>query len=121
MIKAKACLPVVETEMGDTWSHGPPSDPLKVSMFRTLTRKRRQCLEDGRCTNQDHRFYNFSRLLLKNAEHDWGRSGSAMGSDQNADWGNDAFHARLVVETTPASGWNSTNNCDPRINTGPCY
>ena len=44
MIKAKDCLPVVESEMGDTWSHGPPSDPLKVSMFRVLARKRRQCL-----------------------------------------------------------------------------
>ena len=43
MAKAKDCLPVVESEMGDTWAHGPPSDPLKVSMFRTLTRKRRQC------------------------------------------------------------------------------
>ena len=71
MEKAKECLPVVESEMGDTWSHGPPSDPLKVSMFRTLTRVRRLCLDEGRCSLDDHRFYNFSRLLLKNAEHDW--------------------------------------------------
>eukprot|EP01050_Picozoa_sp_SAG11_P001046 SAG11_NODE_42_length_20827_cov_9.289801_7_plen_152_part_00 len=71
MQKAKHCLPVVESEMGDTWSHGPPSDPLKASMFRALTRKRRQCLDEGWCSSDDHRFYNFSRLLLKNAEHDW--------------------------------------------------
>ena len=119
MIKAKSCLPVVESEMGDTWSHGPPSDPLKVSMFRALTRKRRQCVDEGRCNNSDHRFYNFSRLLLKNAEHDWGRSGGAMSSDQSTGWSNAEFHAKLAVETTPASGWNSTNDCELKTNSGP--
>ena len=114
-------LQVVESEMGDTWSHGPPSDPLKVSMFRTLTRARRRCLDEGRCSTGDHRFYNFSRLLLKNAEHDWGRSGGAMGSDQSTGWSNAEFHAKLAVETTPASGWNSTNDCRPTTNSGPCH
>ena len=121
MIKAKDCLPVVTTEMGDTWSHGPPSDPLKVSMFRALTRARRLCLDEDRCKLSDHRIYNFSRLLLKNAEHDWGRSGGAMGSDQATGWTNAEFHAKLAVETTPASGWNSSNDCDPKTNSGPCH
>ena len=58
-------------------------------------------LDEGRCDNSDQRFYNFSRLLLKNAEHDWGRSGGAMSSDQTSGWTNPEFHAKLAVETTP--------------------
>ena len=90
-------------------------------MFRVLTRKRRQCLDEGRCSSDDQRFYNFSRLLLKNAEHDWGRSGSAMGSDQSTGWSNADFHKKLATETAPASGWNSTNECRRTVNSGPCH
>ena len=82
-------------------------------MFRTLTRARRQCLAESRCELSDPRFYNFSRLLLKNAEHDFGRSHSFMGSDASVGWTNGDFHKQLQRQTTAASGWNGTNECQP--------
>lgn len=70
MQKAKHCMPVVTSEIGDTWSFGPPSDPLKVSLCRAMTRARRQwCMQYKNCM-ADPALYNFTRLLLNNAEHD---------------------------------------------------
>jgi hypothetical protein len=44
-----------------------------------------------------------------------------MKSDQAIGWLNVDFHAKLAVETTAASGWNSTNDCQPKTNSGPCH
>eukprot|EP01050_Picozoa_sp_SAG11_P001045 SAG11_NODE_42_length_20827_cov_9.289801_6_plen_690_part_00 len=44
-----------------------------------------------------------------------------MESDQTTGWSNADFHAKLAVETTPASGWNSTNDCRLATNSGPCH
>ena len=44
-----------------------------------------------------------------------------MKSDQTIGWMNVDLHAKLAVETTAASGWNSTNDCQPKTNSGPCH
>lgn len=57
-------LPVVTSEIGDSWIHGVGSDPWKVARFRELCRFRRE--EGLECEDK------FSRLLLQVAEHTWG-------------------------------------------------
>ncbi|KJE93927.1 hypothetical protein CAOG_004643 [Capsaspora owczarzaki ATCC 30864] len=65
-------LPVVQGESGDSWVHGCGSDPKKVAQFRALTRERSACITDIHCDSDLPSFFNFSRLLLKGAEHTWG-------------------------------------------------
>ena len=62
-------LPVMEGEMGDSWSFGIQSDPYKLAAHRIAQSHRSQCIRSGRCLLNDSNFYNFSRLLLKNGEH----------------------------------------------------
>ena len=68
--------PVVYSEIGDTWVDTPPSDPLLAAQFRALMRARRACTQvatPALCNGSDtsSAFYNFSRFLIKNIEHDW--------------------------------------------------
>ena len=77
--KIRHTLPVVTSEIADTWVDTPPSDPLLAAQFRALMRARRKCVEvtPSVCNGSDasSAFYNFSRYLIKNIEHDWGPSG----------------------------------------------
>lgn len=57
-------LPVVTSEIGDSWIHGVGSDPWKVARFRELCRFRG---EEGLEGEEP-----FSRRLLQVAEHTWG-------------------------------------------------
>jgi hypothetical protein len=43
-----------------------------VAQFRAVSRLRAQCLQDSSCDSTSYAFRNFSRLLLKGAEHTWG-------------------------------------------------
>jgi hypothetical protein len=61
----RASLPVITSEMGDTWIHGVSSDPYKTALLRAAFDARAQCLGAGQCDTQEYRFYNFSRLLIK--------------------------------------------------------
>ena len=78
--KIRHTLPVVTSEIADTWVDTPPSDPLLAAQFRALMRARRKCSQvatSSLCNGSDvtSAFYNFSRFLIKNIEHDWGPSG----------------------------------------------
>ena len=74
--KVRHTLPVIEQEIGDTWIDDPPSDPLLASQFRALMRARTRCVREqpALCNQSDNgsAFWNFSRFLIKNVEHDWG-------------------------------------------------
>ncbi len=63
-------LPVIESEIGDTWIHGVGSDPWKVAAFRSLMRRRRAWLAEGRAEPVD--LAAADRRLLLVAEHTWG-------------------------------------------------
>lgn len=115
--KAKDCLPVITSEVGDTWNYGVPSDPWKVASYRAMARARRQCVNIGKCSLEDYRVYNFSRLLLKNAEHDWGKSGNLLKSDMDGPWANAEFHTALAAGTNNGT---SPDCYDPGRET-PCY
>lgn len=57
-------LPVLESEIGDSWIHGIGTDPWKVARFRELCRFR----QEKKLESEEQ----FSRLLLPVAEHTWG-------------------------------------------------
>eukprot|EP01006_Ploeotia_vitrea_P032011 TRINITY_DN64293_c0_g1_i2.p1 TRINITY_DN64293_c0_g1~~TRINITY_DN64293_c0_g1_i2.p1 ORF type:complete len:745 (-),score=30.95 TRINITY_DN64293_c0_g1_i2:1443-3641(-) len=87
-------IPVVTEETGDTWMNGPPSDPWKMAAFREISRARAKCLAEKRCRSDDFAMYNMSRMLLKCAEHTWGKPGVP-----NNNWSNEQF--KKVRNTPP--------------------
>ena len=72
-------LPVVTSEIGDTWVHGVASDPSKTAAFRETCRRRRGWIADGRASEDDPALWRASTELLLVAEHTWGL-------DQKAHW-----------------------------------
>jgi hypothetical protein len=90
-----AALPVVEAEIGDTWLHGAASDPHKSAMMKRASAARAACLGSGACAEGDAAVANFTRLLLKNTEHTWGKSlNKFLGDFSN--WSNAQLQAELA-------------------------
>ncbi len=65
-------LPVVTSEIGDTWIHGAGTDPTKLREFRELLRLRGEWIRRGVLVQGGKRDLAFSRPLLNVAEHTWG-------------------------------------------------
>ena len=65
-------LPVIESEIGDTWMYGALSDPLKLATMRYMMRSRATAT-----ASWEPGLAEFSRFLLKLPEHTWGSCGSA--------------------------------------------
>ena len=65
-------FPVVTEEIGDTWIHGVPSDPVKVARYRELARLRREWIADGHIAIGDAIDLGFLRKFSLSAEHTWG-------------------------------------------------
>ncbi len=70
----RAALPVVESEIGDSWIHGIGSDPWKVQRFRELMRLRKEWLRSRRLLPDSRCYIQFSRSMALVAEHTWGLS-----------------------------------------------
>lgn len=69
LLKIKDSLPVVTSEIGDTWIHGVGTDPKKEAQFRELLRLRREWTGHGAAAEG---LAGFSRKLLMVPEHTWG-------------------------------------------------
>ena len=65
-------LPVVVDEIGDTWIHGVPSDPIKVMRYREVARLRREWIADGTLKVGDKTDLAFLRKFALFGEHTWG-------------------------------------------------
>jgi hypothetical protein len=65
-------FPVVTEEIGDTWIHGVPSDPVKVARYRELARLRKEWIADGHIAVGDATDLGFLRKFALSAEHTWG-------------------------------------------------
>jgi hypothetical protein len=65
-------LPVITSEIGDTWIHGVGTDPAKVARFRRLTRLRSQWIASGKLRPGGKDDFAFAENLLLTAEHTWG-------------------------------------------------
>lgn len=68
----KSLLPVVTSELGDTWIHGVGSDPLKIAQFREISRFRNELLKNKVFNFGDSTDITFGIPLLMAAEHTWG-------------------------------------------------
>lgn len=67
-------LPVITQEIGDTWIHGPGSDPLLMARFRELSRLRREWINRGILQANGKADMAFGKHFLNVAEHTWGCS-----------------------------------------------
>src|SRR5690606_26467175 len=65
-------LPVVTSEIGDSWIHGVGTDPTKVRQYRELCRLRSRWLEQSLSSADRSRLNRFSRALIMIPEHTWG-------------------------------------------------
>lgn len=83
-------LPVVTSEIGDTWIHGAASDPQKLARFRSLSRWRSAALADGRLVEGGAVDRAAARSLLLAAEHTWGLDEKAHWPDRTT-WAPDAL------------------------------
>lgn len=65
-------LPVLTSEIGDTWLFGVAGDPLKAAQMRAMMRIRTACVNSGDCTNvTEPGLARFTHLMLKSTEHTW--------------------------------------------------
>lgn len=72
IIPYRDTLPMVTSEIGDTWIHGVGTDPTKVRRFRELGRLRQTWIANGLLEEQSELDQSFAWPLLKIAEHTWG-------------------------------------------------
>ncbi|CAL8470098.1 g9640 [Coccomyxa elongata] len=81
-------LPVVYSEVGDTWIHGVQSDADRVAEFRAFMRMRRTMPDQF----GSYMMRNFTRFMVKVPEHTWGPDVKVYLNDY-ANWSNDLFEA----------------------------
>jgi hypothetical protein len=70
--KVSAQLPVIKSELGDSWIHGIGSDPKKIAQLRELSRLRRTWIQSGELQEGSDRDLAFGIPLAMVAEHTWG-------------------------------------------------
>ncbi len=70
LIEADPDLPVVTSEIGDTWIQGVGTDPTKVSQYRELLRLRQAWMRDERIAGSA--LDDLHRALIMIPEHTWG-------------------------------------------------
>jgi len=95
LLEHQDSLPTISGEIGDTWIHGVATDPLKTQKFYTIvnTWYNLIALSPGLYL-YDNRIQNFSRLLIKNGEHTWGKDVKKFLNDWT-NWDNKAFKSHL--------------------------
>jgi hypothetical protein len=69
---SRVMLPVVTSEIGDTWIHGVASDPLKLARYREVARLRQNWISQGKLAAGDAIDVGLLRHLLLEVEHTWG-------------------------------------------------
>lgn len=94
----KSFLPVVTSEIGDTWIHGVGTDPMKVADYRLLLGMRDKWLEEGSMSVGSAEYKGFSLPLLLIAEHTWGMDHKKYMSDYRNYSLEDLANARTVDE-----------------------
>ena len=79
----RSTLPVVTTEIGDTWIYGCASDPVKIACFRELSRLRREWIAAGKLKAGSVDDRAWIAWLLLAPEHTWGCDIKTVLSDWN--------------------------------------
>lgn len=70
LLKYKDKLPVIDSEMGDTWIHGVATDPFKTGLFLELLRLRKEWLKQSNIDKEKYETFMENMLLV--CEHTWG-------------------------------------------------
>ena len=65
-------IPVLTSEIGDTWIHGFGSSPLRIARYRALSRLYSQWIQSGRMDVNNPATVDFAVRLGMIAEHTWG-------------------------------------------------
>jgi len=65
-------IPVVTSEIGDTWIYGFGSSPLRIARYRALSRLYTQWVQTGKLDRNSSGTVNFAVKLGMIAEHTWG-------------------------------------------------
>ena len=65
-------LPVVTSELGDTWIHGAAADPYKAAALRELTALKNEWLQSGEMVRNSEEYIGFTDNLMCIAEHTCG-------------------------------------------------
>ena len=68
----RGSLPVITSEIGDTWIHGVASDPVKLARYREVARLRQEWLAQGKFAVGDATDVALLRHVLLEVEHTWG-------------------------------------------------
>ena len=89
-----ASLPVLTSEMGDTWVHGAASDPQKSAWIKLIRDARTDCIDSGVCAVDDPAVANFTACFIKSIEHTWGIDAKSKPGDF-ATWTNAELEAKL--------------------------
>jgi hypothetical protein len=95
--EVRETLPVVESEIGDTWIHGPASDPILLSGLRRLQALRAAWVLDGALVPGEPEHDRLSDNLLLIAEHTWGEDIKTFLPDY-ANWAKAEFQAARRVD-----------------------
>lgn len=68
----RSSLPVITSEIGQSWSYGAPADPLKMAAFRAIRRTRNAAVEAGALAATDPDLLAYERRLwVGGPEHNW--------------------------------------------------
>ncbi len=84
-------LPVVTQEIGNSWVHGPASDPLLMARYREVSRLRREWIAEGKLAANGDADVAFGQRLLRIPEHTWGLSITTLKDTDSYDM--EAFRA----------------------------
>ena len=99
----RSTLPVVNSEIGDTWIQGIAADPRKTAEYRAYAKSLLHYLSQPGNSLKDPVVYNMSTYLIKLPEHTWGLSG--VHDDDH--WSNDQFNEKRRSEADFIANENS--------------
>lgn len=63
-------LPIISSEIGDTWIHGIGTDPTKLSQYRELLRLRNHWIDERQIAEDSLKAFHHSLIMIP--EHTWG-------------------------------------------------
>jgi hypothetical protein len=92
-------LPVITSELGDTWIHGAGSDGFRLAFLKLSAVKLAACVSSGACSLTDPVISNFTRFALKNGEHTWGKDVKSFLHD-TTNWTNEQLQAQLAKNSS---------------------
>lgn len=72
LLKMADQLPIITSEIGDSWIFGYASSPLAMARYRELSRLYSKWLQNGKLSKDSDTAINFTVLLGLFAEHTWG-------------------------------------------------